>query len=157
MTGRPRRPAAASGREEHLAWLSLTEVSGPFLTVPVLTRIWPTLEAVDKPTRGALAVAHATAAADPDGWIDWVLTGLLGWGDTLDTAADVSIPVAEHDATVAASFAVRDPTSNTPVLLGMTTPAGQHPAGRVRDQTWAASPIDRMAMLCAPRASSSVW
>jgi len=58
-------PTQATGRQEHLDWLSLTDVSGPFLTVPVLTRVWPTLEAVDRPTRDALALAHTPTGPTP--------------------------------------------------------------------------------------------
>ncbi|ACV76884.1 Eco57I restriction-modification methylase domain-containing protein [Nakamurella multipartita] len=149
MTGRPRRPAGVSvSRDEHLAWLALTEISGPFLTVPVLSRVWPTLEALDKPTRHALSLAHISGEDDPAVWIDWVLTGLLQWGDALDRALDIRVAVAEHDAEVVASFALRDPATSTAVLLGMVTPPGRLPTARVPDDNWPATPADRLALLC---------
>lgn len=149
MTGRPRRPAGVSvSRDEHLAWLALTEISGPFLTVPVLSRVWPTLEALDKHTRQALSLAHLGGEDDPAVWIDWVLSGLLQWGDALDRAPDIRVAVAEHDAEVTASFALRDPTTHTPVMLGMVTPPGRLPTARVPDDNWPATPADRLAVLC---------
>lgn len=149
MTGRPRRPAGVSAsREEHLAWLALTEISGPFLTVPVLSRVWPTLEALDQPTRQALSLAQISGEDDPAVWINWVLTGLLQWGDALDRAPDIRVAVAEHDAEVAASFALRDPATKIPVLLGMVTPPGRLPTARVPDDTWPATPADRLALMC---------
>jgi len=147
MTGRPRR-SGSTGRQEHLDWLSTVEVTGPFLTVPVLFRVWPTLEAVDKPTRESLAVALPDAPADPAGWTHWVLTNLLGWGDALDDGPGFDLPVAEYDQIVTASFALRDPATNDPVLLGITTAPGRNPAARLPDEVWAATPIDRLAMLC---------
>ena len=39
-----------SGRERrqaHIDWLSLIEVSGPFLSVPVIAAEWPDLEPID--------------------------------------------------------------------------------------------------------------
>jgi len=148
VTGRPRRSGTSVSREEHLAWLALTEVSGPFLTVPVLGRVWPSLEAVDRPTRDALLLAHSEATEHPAAWVRWVLTGLLGWGDALDESPDLRLPVAEHDAEVAAGFALRDPATGTPVLLGLVTAPAQSPTARIPGDPWAASPVDRLALLC---------
>lgn len=39
---RARRSYAPEGAEQHRAWLSLIEVSGPFLSLPVLRSTWPT-------------------------------------------------------------------------------------------------------------------
>src|SRR6266568_7246283 len=92
--GRP----PTDGRRDHLDWLGLIEVSGPFLTLPVLTRVWPTLDAVDPATREALRFAHAEAPDDAAGWIEFVLSGLLGWGDALrrDGMAELGLAVPEH-------------------------------------------------------------
>ncbi|MCD0485990.1 hypothetical protein LO771_27300 [Streptacidiphilus sp. ASG 303] len=93
--GRGRRTAgraaavahAADGRRQHLDWLNLVEVSGPFLTLPVLLDTWPQLDAVDKPQRRRLRLQHALWQADPaagrDEWIAYVLRELLEWGDAL--------------------------------------------------------------------------
>src|SRR6266568_7079035 len=79
QVGRRTRPAAVDGREDHLAWLDLVEVNGPFLALPVLLRVWPTLDAVDRSTRDMLRIAHADGLIDSELWIDFVLRRLLEW------------------------------------------------------------------------------
>lgn len=93
----------------HADWLSLIDVSGPFLSVPVLRRVWPTLDALDKGTRERLRQEHAALPGRP--WIDYVLTGLLGWGDAVHfTGLDaLSMDVPEHDTEVTPSFALLEP------------------------------------------------
>ena len=88
--GDPMRPRRASNggsarvarREAHIEWLRLIEVSGPFLSVPVLTAEWPDLEPLDVRHRDALRRAHvdvAGRAATVQAWIAFVLEDLLGW------------------------------------------------------------------------------
>ena len=48
---RPRRTHAPDSAQQHRDWLSLTEVSGPFLSLPVLRSTWPTLDALDRATK----------------------------------------------------------------------------------------------------------
>ena len=48
---------AASAARRH-SWLELTQVSGPFLTVPVAEQTWPSgLPAVDRDTRARIRAA----------------------------------------------------------------------------------------------------
>ncbi|MFI0978897.1 Eco57I restriction-modification methylase domain-containing protein [Streptomyces sp. NPDC021093] len=153
------------GRQQHLDWLSLVDVSGPFLTLPVLLKAWPQLDAIDKPMRTKLRYEHGVWQSDPaagqDAWTSFLLHELLGWGDALredETLAEaLAVDVPEHDARVTPAFALLTPgstASDTASLvtdahvLGMTVPAGQHPARRVPDSPWSATPIDRMAHLC---------
>lgn len=106
---RPRRSHAPDSAQQHRDWLSLIEVSGPFLSLPVLRSTWSTLDALDKPTKEKLRLAHATwqenTASGQRGWIDYILGELLEWGDALRWAEDedfdaLSMDVAEHDARV---------------------------------------------------------
>ena len=73
--------SGASRGQAHLEWLRLIEVSGPFLSVPVLTAAWPDLEPLPVPERDALRQAHRTwqAEGDVSSWISFVLRDLLGW------------------------------------------------------------------------------
>ena len=137
-------------RQAHLDWLSLVDVSGPFLTLPVLLRIWPDLVAVDAAVRDSLATAHADWNSDPNGWVDWVLTDLLGWADVWSRhgVKTWSTTIPEYDTTIDPSFGLRDPTSGDMRLLGMQLPVGRHPAQRIPGDAWAATPVDRMAHLC---------
>ncbi|MEU8524542.1 DNA methyltransferase [Streptomyces sp. NPDC048629] len=159
------RPPAQDGKDQHLEWLSLVDVSGPFLTLPVLLKTWPQLDTLDKPLRDRLRYEHGVwlsdQAAGQAAWTDFVLGHLLGWGDALREGQALSdalaVDVPEHDERVAPTFALVEPGSTAEdtaalvadaAILGMTVPAGQHPAQRVRTSTWSATPVDRMAHLC---------
>ncbi|MFI1978709.1 Eco57I restriction-modification methylase domain-containing protein [Streptomyces wedmorensis] len=160
------RPAAPDGKQQHLDWLSLVDVSGPFLTLPVLLKAWPQLDAIDKPLRTSLRYEHGVWLSDPaagqEAWTDFILGELLGWGDALRTGEDLTEPLAvdipEHDGErVAPTFALLEPGSTATdtaslvadcAILGLSVPSGQHPAKRVPTSTWSATPIDRMAHLC---------
>ncbi|MFI7207748.1 Eco57I restriction-modification methylase domain-containing protein [Micromonospora aurantiaca (nom. illeg.)] len=152
-----RRPAP-DGVEQHRNWLSLVDVNGPFLSLPVLRRTWPTLDALDKPTRERLRQAHTAwqddTVAGQQAWIGYVLGELLGWGDTLhaDSLDSLAHTVAEHDTELRPSLLLVEPGEeikpDSARLLGLTCPPGQQPTARIKDSTWAATPADRLAHLC---------
>ncbi|HEX5541634.1 MAG TPA: DNA methyltransferase [Micromonospora sp.] len=152
------RPAAPDSVQQHRDWLSLVEVSGPFLSLPVLRDTWPNLDPLDKKTREGLRVEHATWLADPAGgqnaWIGYVLRELLGWDNALheDGLDCLAVEVAEHDTTIRPSFALVEPGEevkpDTVRLLGMMCPSGTQPTARVADSAWAATYADRLAHLC---------
>lgn len=164
--GRTRSGAPApDGRQDHLDWLSLVDVSGPFLTLPVLLKTWPQLDSIDKPLRARLRYEHGVWQSDPAAgqraWTDFVLNELLGWGDALREGTELSealaVDVPEHDERIAPTFALLEPGSTAEdtaglvadcAILGMTVPAGRHPSQRVPGSAWAATPVDRMAQLC---------
>ncbi|MFJ3965120.1 Eco57I restriction-modification methylase domain-containing protein [Streptomyces sp. NPDC090036] len=164
--GRTRSGAPApDGRQDHLDWLSLVDVSGPFLTLPVLLKTWPQLDSIDKPLRARLRYEHGVWQSDPAAgqraWTDFVLNELLGWGDALREGTELSealaVDVPEHDERIAPTFALLEPGSTAEdtaglvadcAILGMTVPAGRHPSQRVPGSAWAATPVDRMAHLC---------
>ncbi len=60
---RARRSHAPDSAEQHRSWLSLIEVSGPSLSLPVLRSTWPTLDPLDKPARERLRLEHADRLA----------------------------------------------------------------------------------------------
>uniref|UniRef100_UPI003D75CCCB Eco57I restriction-modification methylase domain-containing protein n=1 Tax=Streptomyces wuyuanensis TaxID=1196353 RepID=UPI003D75CCCB len=164
---------ALDGRGQHQEWLDLTEVSGPFLTMPVLLQAWPQLDALDKDQRARLRARHADWQADTtagrDEWIAYILRTLLEWGDALtlrqgqddDLALDrLTLDVPEHNARVCADFALTEPGTDLAAepdtasaakrvrLLGMTVPSGTAPTARPSwGDDWAASPADRLARL----------
>jgi Eco57I restriction-modification methylase/MmeI, target recognition domain len=146
---------------DHAGWLSLIEVSGPFLSLPVLRRAWPSLDALDKQTRERLRLAQGTGsgtglgsgtAAGRQAWIGFVLADLLGWGDALHTSGldELALEVAEHESTVTPSFALAEPGADPKPealrLLGLV--CDDSPTQRVAGQDWAATPVDRLASLC---------
>ena len=107
-TRRRRQSHAPDGATQHRGWLGLVEISGPFLSLPVLRQAWPTLDALERPTREALRREHAIWRDAPEAgqaaWVRWVLAGLLGWGNELRESADelddLAIDVAEHETRV---------------------------------------------------------
>lgn len=135
-----RRPAAASrglaaakakaldGRAQHQEWLDLTEVSGPFLTMPVLLHAWPQLDALDRDQRVRLRARHADWQTDTmagrDEWVAYILRSLLEWGDALalrqgeaedtpDLVLDrFTLDVPEHGVRLRADFALTEPGSD---------------------------------------------
>ncbi|MFJ7259068.1 Eco57I restriction-modification methylase domain-containing protein [Streptomyces globosus] len=167
---------ALDGRGQHQEWLDLTEVSGPFLTMPVLLQAWPQLDSVDKDQRVRLRAHHADwqtdTAAGRDEWVAYVLRSLLEWGDALalrqGTAEDVpdlvldrfTLDVPEHGARLRADFALVEPGADLASepdaeaaakqvrVLGMTVPSGTAPTARPSwGDEWSASPADRLARL----------
>ncbi|MEU8903010.1 Eco57I restriction-modification methylase domain-containing protein [Streptomyces mirabilis] len=164
---------AADGRRQHQEWLDLTEVSGPFLTMPVLLRAWPQLDTLEKDERARLRARHADWQTDTtagrDEWVAYVLRRLLGWDDALTFRQGESehhgldrltLRVAEHNTEVRPDFALVEPGTDLAVepdvesaakrvrLLGMTVPSGTAPTARVGGGgDWSAAPADRLARL----------
>ena len=58
VTGQDRRQA-------HIDWLKLIEVSGPFLSVPVLAAEWPDLEPLDNKDKDRLRQEHRQWQENP--------------------------------------------------------------------------------------------
>ncbi|GAB3119822.1 hypothetical protein GCM10027160_34590 [Streptomyces calidiresistens] len=167
------RARAVDGRLQHQEWLDLTEVSGPFLTMPVLLRAWPQLDPLEKDERARLRARHADWQTDPragrDEWVAHLLGRLLGWGDALALRRGdaehhgldcLTLRVPEHDTEVRPDFALVEPGADLAVepdaesaakrvrLLGLTVPTGTVPTARTGGAgEWTASPADRLARL----------
>lgn len=153
------RPPVVDNAAHHRDWLSLVEVSGPFLSLPVLRETWPAgLDALDKPMRERLRREHGVwqdnRAAGQREWVAFVLGELLGLTGTVqvDELDPFAVTVAEHDTVLTPSFVVVESDGevkpDTARLLGAVWPTGQHPAMRVPGDAWAATPVDRMAQMC---------
>ena len=169
--GKHSRGQQSSGdlvRDQHLNWLGLVEVSGPFLTLPVLRQVWSAgLDPLDKDQRRELRREHTLwqedLSAGRDAWVRYVLGGLLGWGEDLRTEGleSLAMEVAEHDTRVEPSFVLTEPgagagdaaagdgvKADRVRMLGLVCPAGQSPQQRIKDESWSATPADRLAQLC---------
>jgi hypothetical protein len=163
----PRRFHAPDGAQQHREWLSLVEVTGPFLSLPVLRDVWPDLDAVDRPTRERLRREHTDWQADPtypevrDPWITYVLRDLLGWGELLRAKGldGLAVEVAEHESTLVPTYVLVEPETGTDAdasdvppsmarLLVSVCPPGQAPTARIPDDDWSATPVDRLARMC---------
>jgi hypothetical protein len=161
------RHSAPSGADLHRAWLELVDADGPFLSVPILKRAWPT--GMLPPARGELDALRDAKPAfekawdhwdinrdDPaaleryrkarDAWVEVVLRKVLGWKDFYDSpaAADIKVHSPDYSVTVTPTGAmVRGDTTGALVLL-------TDPVDSLRDSStdgWAASPVDRMEEL----------
>ncbi|MFE0762365.1 Eco57I restriction-modification methylase domain-containing protein [Streptomyces smyrnaeus] len=132
LTARARAVAAArakhaDGKAQHLDWLGLAEISGPFLTLPVLETRWPELDSVPKPLRGRLRVEYGQWREDPargrDAWARFLLGDLLEWGDALAFRGAADASDAPSDAVGQAEPRVEQPVADRLLdCFGVTFP-----------------------------------
>jgi hypothetical protein len=140
----------------HADWLSLVEVSGPFLSLPVLARALPQgLDALDPEMAATVRRAHTEWQEDPalhGQWVRWMLGELLGFGPGVlvegpAVPATLAHAVPEHGETLRPDLAVLEPGRDRAAarLLVAVWPAEQPLDERLAGARWAASPLDRMA------------
>lgn len=154
----------------HDDWLSLIEISGPFLAIPVLKEVFPQgLEQLDANKRKRLRQAYeewreALELEDTQfaelhaAWIDEVLSRGLeldedGKGEVLKRAAwcsfNLQTSLPEHGVTLSPNFAVIDEQrANKPLLLIQTYTQNVDLDATLKQDGWAATPADRMVALC---------
>lgn len=154
----------------HDDWLSLIEISGPFLAVPVLKEAFPQgLEELDATKRKRLRQAYEEwrEALEQDdaqfaelhvAWIDEVLSRGLelnedGKGDVLKRAdwcaAKLQATLPEHGVKLSPDLAVVDEQrANKPLLLIQTYSHDIDLDATLKQDGWAAKPADRMVALC---------
>lgn len=151
-------------------WLTLIEISGPFLAVPVLKEVFPTgLEGLDGLKRKRLRQAHeewreaietddAQIAELHAAWVDEVLSR----GLELDTdrrvsvlkradwcAANLAIELPEHSITRSPDMAVVDELrSNQPLLLIQVFSHDTDLDATGKLDGWIATAAERMVQLC---------
>ena len=155
----------------HNEWLSLIEVSGPFLSVPVLERVFPHGLDKDDTPEGKELVRNLRLAFDEweddkDGerpnpaihkaWIDFVVKQGLGLPDEV-LAEGQNIPqtlkatIAEHGETLRPDLVVRNPEGGVNAgkvrLLVKTYPPTQGLEKPIAGRHWKASPATRMMEL----------
>lgn len=152
----------------HHEWLSLIEISGPFLAVPVLKEAFPQgLEELDAAKRKRLRQAYdewheAQETDDPrfadlhTAWIDEVLSRGLeldedGRGDVLKgkdwCAAHANVSLPEHGVSLSPDFAVVGNDDKPLMLVHSYGPDVDLDATSKLDG-WASTPAERMVTLC---------
>lgn len=154
----------------HDDWLSLIEISGPFLAVPVLKEAFPQgLEELDgtkrkrlrqayEEWREALELEDAQFAELHMAWIDEVLSRGLeldedGKCDVLKRAdwcaANLKASLPEHGVTLSPDLAVIDEQrAHKPLLLIQTYAQDVDLDATLKQDGWAVTPSDRMVQLC---------
>ena len=140
----------------HADWLGLVEPNGPFLTLPVLRRVWPNgLDHLDADTRAEvrrhLADLDFDVPSSVTTWVEWVLTDLLAYGPRLQSGPQVSGTlahvVAEHGAVLRPDHVLNDGSGHPQLLVSAHPPATRLDARPAGDR-WSATPVERLALLC---------
>ena len=141
--------------KHHAEWLSLVEVSGPFLSLPVLAEKFPQgLDAHDPEHARLLRQVHEEWDENQHGhrpdpaihhqWIKWVLGNTLDLDEVL--VEGQSIPQTlksdqpEHGETLRPDMIVKEPSNGKARLLVQTYPSHQGLNRVVQGKPWKASP-----------------
>jgi len=156
-----------STKKHHAEWLSLLEISGPFVSLPVLEKVFPQgLDAHDADHARRMRLALDEWETNQSGkrpnpaihnaWVNFVLKETLALPDEV-LASGQSIPQtlkathAEAGEIIRPDIVVRNPTgvpdAGKPRLVIQVYPADQHLEKHVHGLRWKASPADRMAEL----------
>jgi hypothetical protein len=157
--------ARMSIARHHNEWLSLLDVSGPFLSIPVLLRALPqgleahdpevarTLRAAFDEWEEAVPQARAPSPAIHTAWLNHVFSEVLGYpathwltGSALPPGLEAVLP--DHGETLRATHALKAPGDTLPQLLVQTWPAPQKLDKPVSGARWhVASPHTRLMTL----------
>ena len=142
----------------HNEWLSLLEVSGPFLSLPVLMRVFPQgLDDCDRDTTRELRLAYEEWEDSHDpalhtAWLRYVLGRTLEYpseylleGQALPPGLEARL--AEHNETLRPTHALMAPGESRPRLLVHTPPRDQALDKPLPGRAWKASPATRMMTL----------
>jgi len=159
-----------SDLSQHGEWLSLIDVSGPFLAEPVLKQVFPQgLEQIDPLNRKAVRQAYeewreAIDLDDPQlpafhkAWVELVLKRVLELDE--DDEEDILKPraklsdalthlIPEHGVTLRPDFAVVDDQNNgRPLMLIQVFSHDVNLDESIKGDRWATSPAERMVALC---------
>src|SRR5262245_16373390 len=143
----------------HAEWLSLVEVSGPFLSMPVLLEAFRDgLEAHDPDHHRLLRLAHDEWEAKPNNpathtaWVRFVLRKTLDFApEALLEGQAVPQPlhaeIAEQHEILKPDLVLKEPASDKARLLIHVYPATQELTKPVPGLSWKASPDTRMTEL----------
>jgi hypothetical protein len=154
----------------HNEWLSLMDISGPFLAVPVLEKAFPqgldTLDPSKKKTlrlaydewREAIDLEDRQLSLIHKAWIELVLKKVLefdedGEEDVFKSANNLKqIPsheLPEYGITLKPDYVlIDDHQDNKPLLFVMTYEHEVDLETAIKDDGWATSPVERMIQLC---------
>ncbi|MBW4421803.1 MAG: restriction endonuclease [Myxacorys californica WJT36-NPBG1] len=156
-----------STARHHAEWLSLVEASGPFLSLPVLLKTFPSgLDAHDPESLKRLRSAYEEWQDSQFGlkpepaihraWVEFVLKQTLELPEEVLLSGQqmppgLSVVVAEQNETLRPDWVVVNPSGTSeagkPRLLVQLVPAGQDLEKPLKGSRWAASPATRMMEL----------
>ncbi|MBS3910105.1 MAG: TetR family transcriptional regulator [Actinobacteria bacterium] len=148
---------------QHTEWLSLVEVSGPFLAVAVLERVFPQgLDVVATPKRKRMRMAYEEwldAIDENDrqlqelhhAWVELVLAEVLEYEGSLIRVDDDESLVyisREHNGSFTPDFVLGKGNGRKPHLLVSIQPPGADLEKAEAGDNWPASIVERMTLLC---------
>lgn len=150
--------------KHHNEWLSLLDISGPFLSLPVLMRVYPQgLDAHDAEASREARLAHEEWLDDQQGlrpdpamhtlWVRYVFERLLEFsGETIAegvaVASTLRVTFAEHGEMLSPDLVIHEPKNPAkPRMLVQVYPVGQNLDKTVAEKRWKASPAMRMMEL----------
>lgn len=154
---------------QHGEWLSLIEVSGPFLAEPVLKEAFPAgLQKLDSTKKKQFRQTYEEWRESVDSsdelqselhqqWIDWVLKQGLEWdedneeeelktGDQIP--ADIQLDLPEHQLSLKPTYVLYGSDKDTPYLLVSHYSADTNLNDVLAGDGWSTSPAERMSHLC---------
>ncbi|GER90555.1 hypothetical protein KDW_47170 [Dictyobacter vulcani] len=157
--------AQQSVTRQHADWLSLIEVSGPFLSLPVLQDAFPQgldLKDDEAEMRRRLRLAYEEWADNQEGsrpdpaihhqWLRFVLEELLDMQPSAllegqDIPASLSFEPKETNETIRPTLVIKSPHEPKPRLLIQLYPKNQHLQKPIAGKSWKAYPETRMMEL----------
>ena len=152
-----RHNPVASTSHHHTEWLSLLEVSGPFLSMPVLMDIFPHgLNDLDTDTIATMRNAYEewlennTDPAIHTAWMRFVLANLLDYEEDVVLLSGQAIPqglralVPQQGVTLRPDMVLVEPDTRRPRLLVQTYAPTQKLDKAPQDHHWQASCASRM-------------
>lgn len=150
----------------HAEWLSLLDISGPFLSLKVLTSAFPQgLDAPDADVARELRLAYeewldSAFGTRPNSdihrtWVAWVLRRVLDMPDAVLQARAASagdawpvVKVPEYGEELYPDFVIAEPGGDgKPRMFVQLVPAGQDIEKALAKSAWQASPATRMMTL----------
>lgn len=163
----------AFSTNQHADWLSLIEVSGPFLAEPILNQAFPQgLEKLDSVKKRQFRQTYDEwrEIIDSDAledlkikdkihhqWINWVLKFGLELdededGDVLKDQSQmhdsIVVTIPEHQVTIKPDYVVIASDETKPYMLIQSYPAGTALSEVFPGDSWSTTPAERMAHLC---------
>jgi len=153
-----------STAKHHNEWLSLLDISGPFLSLPVLMRVYPQgLEAHDAEASREARLAHEEWLDDQQGlrpdpamhtlWVRYVFERLLDFSNEMIAegvaiSSTLRVAFAEHGEMLSPDLVIHEPKNPAkPRMLVQVYPVGQNLDKTVAEKRWKTSPPMRMMEL----------
>jgi len=144
----------------HTEWLSLLDISGPFLSLPVLLKVFPTgLDAHEPELAKRVRSAHGEWVESQDevaihrAWVEFVLREVLELPKEVlrsgqGIPAGLQVTIAQQHETIAPDWAVVEPDQPCqPRLLVQVFNPKQGLEQPLKGSQWAVSPATRMMEL----------